>query len=40
MTLEITIINEMIAPGLAISGVISIALITLWLIKREQMKAK
>ncbi|MHA1198802.1 MAG: hypothetical protein ACTSQF_05545 [Candidatus Heimdallarchaeaceae archaeon] len=39
VTMEVSIINEMIAPGLAISGLVSIALITLWLIRREQKLA-
>ena len=36
-TIEITILREILGPGLAISGVISIILITIWLIKRKQI---
>ncbi len=36
MTIEISILNEMLALGLAISGLVTITLVTFWLIKREQ----
>ena len=35
-TIEVKILNEMIAPGLALSGVFSIVMIIFWLIKKEQ----
>lgn len=39
VTIDIIILSEIIAPGLALSGVVSISLIVLWLIKREQKNA-
>ena len=38
MTIEITVINEMLALSLAISGLVSISLITSWLIMRTRKR--
>ena len=36
MTMEVSILNEMLPLGLAISGLVTITLVTFWLIKREK----